>query len=193
MRPSLLVALAAWLVVSPVLARTDWFPPKAAEEAAAQMIERFTQAGIELPNSDEDKLERARATIGKLVARVDAWGLKGIVENAPALAKIDLPEFDNRIISTIAVYGVCSMPLEADLVDTAEEKSVVVLGEMSVAIISAYLRYQYLARGGTETDLADALRSEEMNRLFYEIQSTEDTRNYIAMECGPTFQALWKS
>lgn len=193
MRSSLLVAVSTFLIVSPVLAQTDWFPPEAAEDAASQMIERFTNAGIELPNSEEDKLERARATIGKLVTRVDAWGLKGVVENAPTLAKIELPKFNSRIISAIAIYGMCSMPLDPDLVDTAEEKSVVVLGEITVTIISAYLRHQYLARGGTEEALAESLSSESMNRLFYEIQSVEDTRNYIATECSPTFEALWKS
>ena len=194
MRITSALALSAILLLSsPTFAQTDWISVDRQEALARQLIERFKQVGIELPSAADDQLARGRTLIQKLVSRVDAWGLEGLVGNAPELAKIALPEFDDRIISALAIYGACSIPLRADLVNTASEKSVVVLGEMSVAIISAFLTHQYLASGGTEEELAEALSSTEMDRLFYEIQSIDDTRNYIATECGPAFEALWKS
>lgn len=188
------LALSAILLQSSTsFAQTDWISQDRQEALARQLIERFKQVGIELPNAADDQLERGRTLIQKLVTRVDAWGLEGLIDNAPELAKIEMPEFDDRVITALAVYGACSIPLRPDLVNTASEKSVVVLGQMSVAIISAFLTHQHLASGGTEKELAETLSNSEMDRLFYEIQSIEDTRNYIAMECGPTFEALWKS
>jgi hypothetical protein len=192
MRPLLMLATSILLVSASLPAQSEWFPPDRTEKAAHQMLQRLTQAGVELPNSEEDQLERARTLIGKLVTLIDTWGLEGVIRNTPSLEKIDLPDLGNPIIASMAVFGACSMPLEPNLVNTAEEKSVVVLGEMSVVVLSAFLKYQYLAAGGTEEELAETLGSAEMNRLFYEIQATEDTRNYIAVQCDPTFQALWK-
>lgn len=193
MRLPILLAISLLLVSSSIRAQSEWFPPDLSERAAHQMLTRLTQAGVELPNSDEDQLQRSRALIAKLVTRIDAWGLEGVTLNTPHLEKIEMPEFGNPIIASMAIFGACSMPLEPNLVNTAEEKSVVVLGEMSIVVLSAFLKDRFLAGGGTEQELADALSSDAMNRLFYEIQATEDTRNYIATECAPAFEALWKN
>lgn len=193
MRRIPLLAVVGLLNVSPVSAQVDWFPPQYAEGAANALVARLVEIGVEMSAGEQERIESARGLIRDLVARLDGWGIEGVLERTPDLVEIDLPAFEDRIIASIAVYGTCSLPLHPELVETNDELLYVALGEISVAVTSALLRHEFLAAGGTDEELTRHLNSERMNQLSYDIQVSEEKRNYVAAACGPMFEALFGS
>jgi hypothetical protein len=188
-----LIGLGLAGLTHPAIAATDWFPAHFEEGAARQFLGRLAEIGVEVPGSDEERLAKGIERIQDLVARVDGWNVDGVVERAPALAEVDLPRFEDRIVDALAVYGICALPLHPELVETTDELIYVAAGEIGVAIIGAFLRDRFLAGGGTDQDLAALLNTDAMNQLSYDIQVSEDQRNYVAAECGPMFSALFGS
>lgn len=126
-------AIALLAATAPALAQVDWLPPEAEQGAARAMIARFAEAGVEIPGSDEERLQGA----------------------------------------------------------FREEKMMVVLGEYSVALVSAFLGDRFLARGGTDQDLERLLASDTMNQLSLAIQKDEAKRGQVMAGCGPMFEAMF--
>jgi hypothetical protein len=188
---ALMLTVALTGVALPALGAADWFPAQFEEGAARQFIGRLAEIGVEVPGTEEEKLAKGIGRIQDLVARVDGWNADGVVGRAPALDEIDLPKFDDRIVRALAVYGICALPLHPELVETTDELVYVASGEIGVAVLAAFLRHQFLAAGGTDQDLAGLLNTDAMNKLSYDIQVSEEQRNYVAAECGPMFIALF--
>lgn len=193
MRRTSSLALLLLLSGTPVSAQVEWLPPQYEEGAARALVERLEEIGVEMSLGEEERLEGARAMIRDLGVRIDGWGLEGTLDLAPELAGVDIPPIENRIVAAIAAYGVCALPLHPELVETNDEKLAVALGEISVVVVSAFLRQRFLDAGGTDQQLAEQLNTETMNQLSYDIQVSEEQRNYVAAECGPTFTALFGS
>lgn len=191
MRRYVPLAVLMLLGVLPVGAQTDWFPPRFEVGAASQLVARVAEIGVEGTGTDEERVTRARGMIRDLATRIDDWGLDGVLELAPELAEIDLPEIEDRTVVAIARYGICSLPLHPELVTTDNERMFIALGEMSVAVVSTFLRHRFIEAGGTDEQLAALLETERMNQLSYDIQEDAERRNYVAAECGPMFTALF--
>ena len=189
---SRIVFMCLWLAATPVLAQVPWLPPDVEQATAEAMLERFAEAGVEIPGSPFEKRQGAIRAVRDLSGRIDGWGLDGVIDRAPALARIVRPDFGgDEIVGAIASFGFCSLPLHPELVTTEEEKTTVVLGEYSVMLLSAFLRDRYLARGGTDEELRDLLATSQMDQLSYRIQSDEILRQYVVDECGPLFEDLF--
>ncbi len=183
-------ALLLALTCTASFAQSDWFPPFVRANAAAAMLQRFDEVGVQLEGSPDQRQQQAQSMLQQLADRLDEWGTEGIYSHAPSLPDAGLPSFDDPILSAITAYGACSLPLHPELVTTTNEKTFVVVGETAVGIVSAFLRNEYLNAGGTDPQLKDALDTAEMNQAALKIQVEEPLRNYVAAQCGPTFEAL---
>lgn len=186
--PRVLIPLL--LLASATLAATDWFPQQFEEGATRQLADRLVEVGVAEGKTEGERLEWSQGFVGHVVERVDGWGLEGVLERAPTLAEVDFPPTDDRILAAIAAYGACSLPLHPELVETREEKVFVAMGEISVVIVSAFLRHESLAAGRSDEEMAAYLASEAMNQLSYDIQVEEEPRNYVMAQCGPMFEAI---
>jgi hypothetical protein len=116
--------------------------------------------------------------------------VEGVLSRVPELSRLDFPETSDPIVAGVATYGACAVTLHPELASSPEELSYVAFGEISVAILSAYLHHAFVARGGSSEELAAYLQSQEMEALGYEIQVNEELREYVSGECGPVFVAL---
>lgn len=192
-RPLLSLLLPLLLLLAgPAVGGTDWFPPQFEEGATRQLADRLVEVGAAEGKTEAERLGWSREFVGHVVARIDAWGADGVLERTPDLPEVGLPPTDEPILAAIAAYGACSLPLHPELVETREEKVFVAMGEISVAIVSAFLRHRYLAAGGSDEEMAAYLASEAMNQLSYDIQVEEAKRDYVVAQCGPMFEAIFE-
>lgn len=191
-RPLLPLLLPLLLLAGPALAATDWFPPEFEQGATRQLAERLVDVGVAEGRSEAERLDWSREFVGHVVGRIDGWGADGVLARTPDLPEVGLPPTEEPILAAIAAYGACSLPLHPELVDTREEKVFVAMGEISVVIVSAFLRHRYLAAGGSDEEMAAYLASEAMNQLSYDIQVEEAKRDYVVARCGPMFEAIFE-
>lgn len=178
------------LLALPAAAQTAWFPPEFEQGATRQLSDRLVEVGVAEGKTEEERLEWSGRFVDHVVARVDAWGLRGVLARALDLAEVDFPPTEDEILSAIVSYGACSLPLHPELVETREEKVFVAMGEIAVVIVSAFLRHQSLAAGRSDEEMAAYLASEAMNQLSYDVQVEEGLRNYVVAQCGPMFEAI---
>ncbi len=187
-----IVVATLFLFSSALAAQATWFPPELEEAAGDAMMDRFEAAGVELPGSPFERRQGARRAIRDLTGRIDGWDLEGVIERAPALSRIVRPDFGgDEIVGAIASYGFCTLPLHPELVETEEERTMVVLGETAVMLVSVFLRDRYLETGGTDEELQELLASSQMDLLSETIQRDETLRQYVVDECAPMFEAVF--
>lgn len=190
MRQAVRLGLVLLLLAGPALAETDWFPPQFEEGATRQLANRLVEIGVAGDSSEEERMLASRQIVLNLVERVDQWGLEGVLQHAPELTGVEFPPTAQEPLSAVARFGACSLPLDPARYETDDQKFTVAVAEVSVAIVSAFLRDRLLASGVTDEEMAAYLSSDEMNQLSYAIQTDEDLRDSVWEECGPVFVAL---
>lgn len=144
-------------------------------------------AGTPMPPS---AWRRRDARSVRIRQRLDGWGVEGVIERAPSLPALDFPPIDESIVAAIASWGGCALPLSEELTTSAEERWTVVLYRTSIALVSGYLRYGYLAEGGTDAELKAYLASDAMNALSAPVGRDPALRADINARCGPSLMAL---
>jgi len=183
--------LASSVIVPPAVAQSAWLPKELEDLAATRLVDRMTELDV-LPSPERDQnVAGAHRLVRDLAGRIEGWGLDGVLQRAPALSEVPFPDAGNPIVKGLMRYGVCSLPLHPELVETREEKLAIAVLEAWVGVVSMFLRDRFLKGGGTDKDLALALNSEKINQVSYDIQVDEKRRNYVMTECEPMFEALW--
>lgn len=190
MRKAARLGVSLLLLAAPVAAATDWFPPQFEEGATRQLAARLVEIGVAGESGEEERMRGSRQVVLKIVDRVDEWGLEGVLERVPELSEIEFPPTAEPPLAAVARLGACSLPLDPARYDTDDRKFTVAAAEVSVAIVSAFLRHRLLAAGTTDEQMAAYLASDEMNQLSYDVQTDEELSAYVWEECGPVFAAL---
>lgn len=190
MRQVIRLGVSLLLLAGPLRAATDWFPAQFEEGATRQLADRLVEIGVAGDASEEERMQASRQVVLKIVDRVDEWGPEGVLERVPQLAEIEFPPTAEEPLAAVARYGACSLPLDPARYQTADQKFTVAAAEVSVAIVSAFLRDRFLASGGSDEQMTAYLASDEMNQLSYDVQTDEELSVYVWKECGPVFAAL---
>ncbi|MEM1245791.1 MAG: hypothetical protein AAGK22_05440 [Acidobacteriota bacterium] len=143
----------------------------------------------------EDAIEEQVADAGRrgvrdLIFTVDGWGLEGLRERSPTFPELEIPTVGDPIVGLVATFGVCSLGVYEELAATPRERFYVKLVEVSVGVISAYLRTEALAAGATDDSLREALTSVEWQALSERLVEDEEARNHVNQQCGPVMSAL---
>ena len=92
------------------------------------------------------------------------------------------------------IRAVCLLTAPTESLSVRVHKSdyrlYVLLGEVQVVLVSAALRQGMLDAGGTDQQLAELLRTKEMDEVSYEIQVSEDLRAHVNERCAPSLSLL---
>ncbi len=161
------------------------------QAAAGGLVVRLAEVGVGIPGSLEEQADQARALVRDIATRIDDWGIDGVIERAPDIPEIELPDFGNPLVETMASYGLCSLMLEPEQAESRDERVTSVLSEYFIMLVTAYLRDWLVDTGGDDAELESLLGSDEMNRLSREIRLDEEKLGYIRRECGPMLIALF--
>lgn len=182
--PAVLVALTL-LLASSVNAQRSWFPESARQGASRALSERLKEADV-VPEgqSDVQVMEKALGFVDATLEKVEALGEDGLSTGAPRFQRFELPNFGDATLQMLASYSVCTLPLHLELAETDEERFYVAVGEIAVVVVSAFLRDVYLRSGGTDAGLRQALDSEVMRKLSYDIQVESDLRDHAGEQCA---------
>src|SRR4030095_2105168 len=87
-----MVAVATLCCASLMSAEEPWLPAPAAETIADALYERVRAVAPDGPVPEERLRETSRRTVDALVARFAAWGETPLLERAPTLRALGLPQ-----------------------------------------------------------------------------------------------------
>ncbi len=191
MRRTAAIPLLAVLAAAPAAAQVEWMTEEMEQAAAGGLVIRMAEVGVGIPGTLEEQANQSLALIRDITGRIDDWGIDGVIERAPTIPEVELPEFSNPLISTMASYGLCGLMLEPESATARDERVASVLGEYFVMLVSAYLRDWLVDTGGDDAELQAELGSEEMNRISREVRLDEEKLGAVRRECGPMFLALF--
>ena len=182
------VALWIALLLFPVavLAEWEWLPPVGEEALAQQLVAGFAKANIAVDATEEERFAAARKGVGQIAGRLETMGVDGLLSSVPSFEGLAVPRTGSEIVDAIAAFGTCSLPLHFELAADDGERFYVAIGEVAVVVVSAFLRHAYLAKGGTDEDLARLLNTEEFAQFSLKVQQEEDLRTLVNSACaGP--------
>ena len=134
----------------------SWFPAAAVDGATAQLAEGL--AAVQRDATEKQIADAGKRGVRDLILRIDAWGLEGLTERAPSFPELDVPSVGDPIVDLVARYGVCSLGVYEELAASPREKFYVKLVEVSVGVLSSFLRSEALAAGATDDSLRAARR-----------------------------------
>ena len=171
----------------------SWFPPEALDGAAAQLAVGMAHLEDSEGQDLSDPARRhvaARRGVLRIAGVVDEWGVRGLVVRTPRFLKLDVPRINEPLVSTLSLYGVCSLGLYPELAKDDDERFYVALGEVTVGVISMFLRAQYLAQGGTEEELKRLLSDPGWRTLARQIAEDGGKRGHVNENCAPVISAM---
>lgn len=194
MKSFAITILAVSMLAVPLHASEDWLPPAVAEGMAQQLGERMTQAG--LGGSDEGRvIDRAREAVAGMRQHLEAWELRGVLENAPRFPELELPAGTNRYLDAMTRYSLCNLVLFRVFADPAfrEDRRAMTISTygltgMTMAIVR--LREPYVREGGNDAGIEAALTGPELESLAEKIQKDEDLLRHVEQQCSPVVVSL---
>ena len=160
------------------------------------LAEKLTRTQLARQQSHEQLVLSGRQIVAAMARRIDSLGEARLLERAPVLARIELPQIDDRRVDALARYNACSHHLDwlyaNQSLDQAQPKLRVASAVYSagVVLVSAYQRYHFLAAGGTDAQLESVLASDKMKASSSAIQSQQELLTYTWRECGPVLSAI---
>lgn len=185
------------LANAPVAAESlPWLSARVGEGLGQLLAEKLTRTRLAQQQSHEQLVLSGRQIVAAMARRIDGIGESRLLDRAPALVQIELPQIDDRRVDALARYGACSHHLDwlyaNQSLDQAQPKLRVTSAVYSagIVLVSAYLRYHFLAAGGTDGQLQSMLASEEMKALSSAIQGQQELLTYTWRECGPVLSAI---
>lgn len=178
------------LVAATAHGEWDWLPPSVEEGLARQLALGFVKANVATNATEEERLDAARQGVGLIAERLEEFGLETVLASVPSFEGLELPKTGSEIVDAIAAFGTCSLPLHFELAADDAERLYVAIGEVAVIVQSAFLRHAYLARGGSDGDLARFLNTEEFALFSLRVQQDPDLRAAVSMACAEPLGAL---
>lgn len=181
---------AAWAVLLFITSMAHgervWLPAAAEDGLTQQLVAGFAKANVAVEASDEERVDAARKGIGRIAERLETMGVDGVLSAVPTFEGLEIPPTGSKIVDAIASFGTCSLPLHFELAADDGERLYVALGEVTVILVSAFLRHEYLRQGGSDEDLARLLNTEEFAAFSLQVQQEEDLRASVNSACaGP--------
>lgn len=191
----LLAVLALCAAAAPAAAELAWLPPPVQDAVARDLAAELAALPSSRRISDAERLDAARVAVAQTASRIDRWGVEGIFERSPEVARfvelgLDMPPIEDPRVAAIAAYGVCSLPLDPA---AARSDGAVVedaLWGVSIALVAAYLRHDFLGAGGTDELLERDLASDRMNALSRRVVVDERLKAAVRQRCVDVYAAL---
>lgn len=177
-------------------AQTDWLPSEVRSAMAREMAAKVTAADTEGRVTEEQALEGGRAGVEGLVVKVESLGVDGLARLAPTFPELNVPKSGSPLLDAIALYGVCSFPMDAMYADDSprdgafDQRVYASFMSMSVVIVSAYLRSQYLTAGITDEQAKAFLASDAMGAMAYRIKSRVELLQHAMNRCAGPLSTL---
>jgi hypothetical protein len=197
-RPGILIGMAAVLALGPgapvrAQEKGDWMPPEAEEIAVRQFTGLLGEAEGKAPDAGP-LTERARAAVRRQRARLESWGEKGLLQQTPDLAKLEMPTSGDAVLDAMARYQMCNAILYMRHLDRARETDPAARLAATEGVNAVTLAVLYLGRpflvSGKQAQVEGFLTSPEMEAILGRIQDQAELREYTAGQCRPMVSAL---
>jgi hypothetical protein len=188
------VGVAALCWASLASAEEPWLPAPAADAVAGTLYERVKTVAPG-PVPEEQLRETSRRTVDALVARFAAWGEKPLLQRAPALRALGLPQAKQPQLDAMVRYFACASVYEVLHARNGfakadrEARVLAAMAPSGFSLASLYLRGGYLQGGGTDASMEAFMTSPQMERVVAAIQDDAGMLDAAFQECRPV--ATW--
>lgn len=182
--------LGAVILVPQASLSAQWFPDGPRSAAAEQLASQLREQKL-APNalSPDEFTARVRALIDAMATNIETLGVEGLKREAPVFVDIKMPPSDRPLLQLLNTYAMCTLPLHLELAVDDDQRLYVMVGEMAVMVVSAFLRHEYLESGGTDQEIKVAMTSERILALSNDVQVKQELRDHVSMTCaGPLAQ-----
>lgn len=176
-------------------AEEPWLPQGARETVALGLSERVKAVAPDGPVPEERLRQTSRDTVDALVARFAAWGEKPLLERAPPLKALHLPQAKQPQLDAMAHYFACAAVYEilharngfanAD----RDARILAAMAPSGFSLASLYLRSHYLREGGTDARMEAFLTGPQMEPIVSTLQDDAKLLDGAFQECRPI--ATW--
>lgn len=190
MRMRVAVALGAVLLGrGAASAEESWLPPSGADAVAAMLAERMKTIGLGGQASEEELRGVSRQSVDALAARLASWGEKSVLEHAPALPQLALPQARQPHLDATARYLMCAGAYEVLHMrgafaksDRGEQIKAAMAGP-SLSVTLLYVRHRYLQVGGTDAKMEAFGTDPRMEAPVARIQDDTTVLDSVYKEC----------
>ena len=190
-----MVGVAALCCASLASAEEPWLPAPAAEAVAANLYERVKAVAPDGPVPEERLRETSRRTVDALVDRFAARGEKPLLERAPALRALGLPQAKQPHLDAMVRYFTCASVYEVLHARNGfakaerDDRILAAMAPSGFSLASLYLRTHYLRGGGADAKMEAFMTSPQMERVVAVIQDDAKLLDVAFQECRPV--ATW--
>lgn len=187
---------AASVVVAIVLASgpasgadQEWPASEVAEHAGQMLAERMKAIDFGGAMPEQHLRDLSRQSMDALVARLDSWGEKTVLQHAPALQPLAVPRAKQPQLDAMARYFTCAsvyevLHLRGGFKNLDREGQVkAAMASPSLTVVSLYLRHQYLKGGGTDAKMEAFLTGPQMEPVIAKIQDDPKLLEAAHAEC----------
>lgn len=166
-----------------------WLPVAVESALADQLAERFgllRKGG----SQEQDDRDEAAAFTRSLRDVVAGWGVHGALDKAPSFPDLALPPLDDRYLDAMQRYSICNLLLLRQIVhpDFAEDfnaRFTGTLGLTGLSLAILRLREPFIAAGGTDEKIEQAMTRPALEAAGQLIQSDDAARAAAEAACQP--------